>query len=162
MKFLSLSLLVLLVFSLSFTTIKEEPKPLPLCTAIKKILADEKAAYASFKGESVDKNDDGSENFKLKIALDGWNNHAWVSNDKGGGYVEVFKEHATKAKAIAQYNTVSAQLQTCLGVKGENLQQEGIEKLLVFKKGKSEITLIVTTSSDKAISILTIENAEEE
>ena len=163
MKLLSFPLLILSLFSLSFTTIHEEkPTPLPTCAAIKKILADEGAAYTSFKGEAADKNDDGSENFTLKIALDGWSNHAWVSNEKGGGYVEIYKEHATKAKAIAQYNAVASQLQTCLGVKGESLQQEGIEKLLVFKKGKSEITLIVTTTSDKAIAILTVENAEGE
>jgi hypothetical protein len=163
MKLLSFPLLVLSLFSLSFTTINEEkPTQLSTCAAIKKILADEGAAYASFKGKALDKNDDGSENFTLKITLDGWSSHSYVTNDKGGGYVEVYKEHATKAKAIAQYNAVAAQLQTCLGVKGENLQQEGIEKLSVFKKGKSEITLIVTTTSDKAIAILTIENAEGE
>jgi len=162
MKIVGLPLLFLSFLSLSFTTINEnKPTPLPTCAAIKKILADEGAAYSSFKGEAVDKNDDGSENFTLKIALDGWGNHSYVKNEKGG-YVEIYKEHATKAKAIAQYNTVATQLQTCLGVKGESLKQEGIEKLLVFKKGKSEITLIVTTTSDKAIAILTIENAEGE
>lgn len=162
MKFLYLTLLILSIFSVSFTTINDDPKPLPLCAAVKKILADEKAAYVSFKGESDDKNDDGSENFKLSIALDGWSNHAWVSNEKGGGYVEVYKEHATKAKAISQYNTAVTQLETCLGVKGKTIKQEGIEKLYTVTKGKSEITLIVTVTSDKAISILTIENAEEE
>lgn len=161
MKIISQSFFLLLFAFVSVAALAQS-KPVPLCIGIKKILSDEAAAYTKYKGEAIDKNDDGSENFALNISLEGWGSHAWVSNEKGGGYVEVYKEHTTKAKAIAHYNTVSAQFKTCLGVEGETIKQEGIEKLTIFKKGKSEISLMVTVTPTKAISILTIENAEGE
>ena len=156
---LLLSLLFTLLCSFSFPKNSEVPQRLPLCTALKKILSDEDKNYSSFKGEPIDANDDGSENFQLTIKLEGWESNQYVKEDEGG-YVELYKTHLTKAKAAAHFKTVATQLESCLGVKAEPLSSEKIEKLYVFIKGKSEIALMQTSTEKETLVILTIEKGE--
>ena len=159
MKNLLLPVLLMAFTCLSFRSATGNlSSSLPLCAAINKALADEDAEYNSLQGEVLDKNDDGSENFTLKITFDGFSSNQYVKG-KDGGYVELYNEHPTKAKAIAQYNAVVKQLETCLAVKGETIQHESLDRLHVITKGKSEIGIVVTSTETKSILMLTIEKA---
>ncbi|HEX7903502.1 MAG TPA: hypothetical protein VF487_06460 [Chitinophagaceae bacterium] len=157
MKSLLVPVLFVAFTCLSFrSTTENSLSPLPLCTAMNKALADEEAGYSSLQGEALDKNDDSSENFTLKITFDGFSSNQYVIG-KDGGYVELYNEHPTKEKAIAQYNAVVKQLETCLAVKGETIKHESLDRLHVITKGKSEIGIVVASTETKSILILTIE-----
>lgn len=135
---------------------------LPVCSALNKALADVKNHYESFKGEFIDKNDDGSGNYTLKIAFDGFSSNQYVTSEEGG-YLELFNEHTTKAKALTQYTTVAKQIEACLGIKGEAVKQEGLERLQIYKKNGSEIVLtVIVVSEEKSLFIMTIEKETEQ
>ena len=155
------ALLIAVSFFLSSFSIPGN-NSLPVCAALNKALPDVNNHYKSFKGEFIDKNDDGSENYTMKIAFDGFSSNQYVTSEEGG-YLELFNEHATKAKALAQYTTVAKQIETCLAIKGETLKQEGLERLQIYKKNGSEIVLtVIVVSEEKSIFIMTIEKETEE
>jgi len=155
MKIFFLPMLVLSVAFVSFRTI-DVAASLPLCDVLKAAIRDEPAEFANLKGALATTNDDGSKDYALKISADGWPTNEYVKAADGSTSVDIRSESTTKEKASELFNKTANQIAGCLGIKGNVIQAEGVEQLLVFTKDKTDVGLMLITSKGKTFVLVSV------
>jgi hypothetical protein len=150
---LSLFIAVFSIAGFSFTAVYHNP-PLPLCTALLKVMKEEPSEFATLKGTVVSETAD-VKTYNSKIVFEGWVSSEY-SNSEGAISIDVQSLSTTKAKAQELFKTTAKQLAGCLEMQGVSLQAKGVDELLIFTKSKCDVALMLVTKEDKSFVMISI------
>jgi hypothetical protein len=155
MKKIFLSLLACGLALINFSFIPGHDKaPLPLCTALLKVMKEEPSEFLTLRG-GLTSESGTSKSYNSKVVFEGWISTEY-SNEDGAISIDVQSGSITKAKAQQLFNSIGKQIAACLGITGAVLQAKGVDDLLIFTKSKCDVALMLITKEGKTFVMISI------
>jgi hypothetical protein len=137
-----------------FSFAQSHPAPLPLCTALLKVIKEEPSEFATLKA-GLTSESGTSKSYNSKVIFEGWGSTEYSFED-GAVSIDVQSLSTTKAKAQELFNSTGKQIATCLGIEGAVLQAKGVDDLLIFTRSKCDVALMLITKEGKTFVMISI------